>query len=183
MKTNTVQILGVNQDLNIVITDTVKPECKNPIDGSITISVTGGTPNYSYLCNNGNTSATNSNLANATYTLIVTDANNCTKQLEITLDCYNELFIPELFSPNADNQNDKFEIIGIENYPDNKLTIYNRWGNLIFEKEKYTNDWNGKPNVNTGTGSELLHSGTYFVIFEYGNNKSKTYKGFVQLDY
>ena len=183
MKTNTVQILGVNQDLNIVITDTVKPECKNPIDGSITISVTGGTPNYSYLWNNGNTSATNSNLANATYTLIVTDANNCTKQLEITLDCYNELFIPELFSPNADNQNDKFEIIGIENYPDNKLTIFNRWGNLIFEREKYNNDWDGKPNVNTGTGSELLPSGTYFVIFEYGDNKSKTYKGFVQLDY
>ncbi len=183
-KTNTVQILGISQDMTIAITDTVKPDCGNIPNGLITVGVTGGTPSYTYLWSNGTTTPSNINISNATYTVTVTDANNCSKQLEITLDCFTALFIPELYSPNGDGKNDKFEIKGIYNYPNNKIMIFNRWGSLVYQKEKYNNEWDGKPNVNTGTGKELLPSGTYYVVFDFGDNgKTKTYNGFVQLEY
>ena len=183
-KTNTVEILGISQDMNISITDTVKPDCGNYTNGSLTVGVTGGTPTYTYLWNNGSTTPSNTNITNSTYTVTVTDANNCSKQLEITLDCFTSFFIPEIFSPNNDGKNDVFEIKGIYQFPNNKLTIFNRWGNVVYQKEKYNNEWDGKPNVNTGTGSDLLPQGTYYVLFDFGDDgKNETYKGYVQLEY
>ena len=48
-------------------------------DGTATATVTGGTPNYSYLWNDANaqTTATATNLSSGTYTVSVTDDNNC----------------------------------------------------------------------------------------------------------
>lgn len=77
------------------------------------------------------------------------------------------------FSPNSDGINDNFVIEGIENYPNNSLKIYNRWGTEVLTVKGYKNDWQGTWN---GTN---LPDGTYFYIFDDG--KDKVYKGFVQL--
>ena len=42
----------------------------------------------------------------------------------------------ELVTPNKDNKNDYFIISGIEDYPNNNLQIYNRWGVIVFEVDK-----------------------------------------------
>ncbi|MCC9070509.1 gliding motility-associated C-terminal domain-containing protein [Flavobacterium sp. F-65] len=52
---------------------------------SITLNVTGGTPNYTYLWNTGATTKDLANVAPGTYTVTVTDSNNCTKQLSVTI--------------------------------------------------------------------------------------------------
>ena len=179
----TVQILGVSTPLNVFIKDTIRPDCGNFVNGTVEIGVTGGTPSYTYLWNNGVTSAINNNITSGSYTVVVSDANNCTVQFDYQLDCFTELFIPEIFSPNGDNLNDKFEIKGIYNFPNNKLTIYNRWGAMVFQKEKYNNDWDGKSNVNTGTGKEQLPAGTYYVLFDFGDGIKKIYTGYVQVEY
>ena len=77
------------------------------------------------------------------------------------------------FSPNGDGVNDNFVIEGVENYPNNILTIYNRWGVEVLNVKGYKNDWQGTWN---GTN---LPDGSYFYIFNDGKNK--VYKGFVQL--
>ena len=77
------------------------------------------------------------------------------------------------FSPNRDNVNDNFVIEGIENYPNNTLYIYNRWGNNILTVKDYKNDWQG-----TWNGTNVT-DGTYFYIFDDG--AGKVYKGFVQI--
>ncbi|MGY8988751.1 MAG: PKD domain-containing protein [Flavobacteriales bacterium] len=51
--------------------------CEGYQDGQIDISVSGGTPNYSYVWNNGNITPINSNLLNGEYILNVVDDNNC----------------------------------------------------------------------------------------------------------
>ena len=51
--------------------------------------------------------------------------------------CDSDITIPQAFTPDGDNTNDTFVIPGIQNYPKNKLTIYNRWGNEVFFAEGY----------------------------------------------
>lgn len=118
------------------------------------------------------------------YSVTVTDSNGCINTNTVVLQVSNcGVTIPEIYSPNGDGKNDLFEIIGINNYPDNKLNIFNRWGNLVYQKEKYNNEWDGKPNVSNTLGKGLLPAGTYYVILDFGDGKTKTYTGFVQLEY
>jgi gliding motility-associated-like protein len=76
--------------------------------------------------------------------------------------------IPNTFTPNSDNTNDVFEIPNIELFPNNKLIIYNRWGNLVYEKEHYHNEWDGT-NYKNG---ERLPDGAYFYVFTPGDGQA-----------
>ncbi|SMO75746.1 T9SS type B sorting domain-containing protein [Solitalea koreensis] len=73
------------------------------------------------------------------------------------------LRIPNVFSPNGDDINDTFVIDGIEAWHHNELTVMNRWGNNVFYKENYKNDWNG---------SSLL-PGTYFYVITVSNETTQ----------
>jgi gliding motility-associated-like protein len=88
--------------------------------------------------------------------------------------------IPQGFSPNGDGVNDVFVIRGISIYPNNKLTIINRWGNVVFEKDNYDNTWDGKSTQGIRFGGDELPDGTYFYILDLGNNE-KPYKGFIYI--
>lgn len=61
-----------------------QPVCSQS-NGSITISVTGGTPAYTYQWSNGTTGATVSSLSAGTYTVTVNDASGCSATDTITL--------------------------------------------------------------------------------------------------
>jgi gliding motility-associated-like protein/uncharacterized repeat protein (TIGR01451 family) len=92
-------------------------------------------------------------------------------------------FIPEGFSPNGDNKNDVFVIKGLPLNVDNVLTVFNRWGNKVYQKSNYDNTWNGTPNVNGTLGTEKLPPGTYYYIIEFKGGDLKTTNGFVVLQY
>ncbi len=62
--------------------------CEGYQDGQIEIFVSGGTPNYSYVWNNGNTDSINSNLLNGEYILNVVDNNNCIVTDTFTIDLF-----------------------------------------------------------------------------------------------
>jgi len=85
----------------------------------------------------------------------------------------------EVLTPNGDGQNDTFIIPGIEFYPDNNIVIVNRWGNKVYEKSGYNNEWGGEAS-SSKVGSSALPVGTYFYVLKYGNQRHKT--GFVYLD-
>ncbi len=67
--------------------------------------------------------------------------------------------IANTMTPNGDGANDTFYMQGIENYPNNNLAVYNRWGKKVFETKGYSNDWNG-----TSKGKELPVAVYYFVL-------------------
>jgi len=82
------------------------------------------------------------------------------------------LFIPNVFTPNNDGKNDTFIIPNLNYYASNEVTIFNRWGNVVYRKENYQNDW-------TAPG---LNEGTYFYILKVtSNSKSDIYKGYITL--
>ena len=92
------------------------------------------------------------------------------------------LDIPQGFSPQGDGVNDNFVIPGIETYPDNKITFFNRWGNVVYETKNYQNNWNGTTNSGLYVGGEALPIGTYFYILELGVSGKAPYKGYVYIN-
>jgi len=82
----------------------------------------------------------------------------------ICLTIYNE------FSPNGDGVNETFVIDCLERFPDNTLEIYNRWGNIVYSKKGYLNDWDG-----TSNGRALINQpdklpvGTYYYVLDLGD--------------
>jgi gliding motility-associated-like protein len=86
----------------------------------------------------------------------------------------NPLKIPNGFSPNDDGVNDAFVIPSLDYYPDIHLSIFNRWGNVVFESDQYKNDWNGKNNA-----GQLLSDDTYYYVLEVRPGES--YNGFIIL--
>jgi hypothetical protein len=87
-----------------------------------------------------------------------------------------------------DNDLNKELIIqGIEQFPNNSIEVYNRYGNLVWSGVNYnnfTNTFKGMANV-SGVVSQgsYLPTGTYFFILSYPNDCEKSeLKGFIQID-
>ncbi|AZJ32649.1 BspA family leucine-rich repeat surface protein [Tenacibaculum mesophilum] len=89
------------------------------------------------------------------------------------------------FSPNGDGVNDFWEIKGIEEHPNNIVTVFNRWGDMVFQMKEYDNQFNvfrGVANKLTGMGGDKLPAGTYFFSIKISTEgKSKETKGFLVL--
>ncbi len=91
------------------------------------------------------------------------------------------MFIPNGFSPDGDGVNDAFVIPGIEKYPNNRIEIFNRWGNKVYEAAPYDNSWTGT-SLKSGTiivGDGLLPNGTYFYVLDFGVADVMPLNGFV----
>lgn len=94
--------------------------------------------------------------------------NHSTDQKEVM-----DIIIPNVFTPNGDGVNDRFEIRHLNLYTENEISIINRWGNSIYEKKNYENSWDGNG----------LDEGTYFYILKVKNATGswKAYKGYITL--
>jgi gliding motility-associated-like protein len=92
----------------------------------------------------------------------------------------DELEVFNAVSPNGDGLNDVFYIRGIENYPDNTVEIYNRWGVLVFERNHYNNTDRAFNGFSEGrltiNKSEQLPVGTYYYVLKYKNSNSTNKK-------
>jgi gliding motility-associated-like protein len=95
----------------------------------------------------------------------------------------SKVSIPNGFSPNNDGENDFFIISGVENFPQNKLSVFNQWGDIVFEAEPYENNWGGENKSGKGSAkNQILGDGTYFYIFfEDKNKEASVQKGFIEL--
>ena len=95
------------------------------------------------------------------FSVSVVDEFGCVGSDSLTLiqQCPTDLFIPNVFSPNGDNQNDEFKILGGD-IRSMELRIFNRWGELVFQTNNPEQGWNGQLQ-----NAELAPNGVY--IFKY----------------
>jgi gliding motility-associated-like protein len=105
---------------------------------------------------------------------------NCSQQV-FTIDVVSELIIYNAVSPNGDGKNDFFLIQYIDLLPgtqNNRVTIYNRWGDVVFEVSNY----NSVDRVFKGENEsgKPLPSGIYFYKIEFVSDR-KTSTGFLSL--
>lgn len=90
-----------------------------------------------------------------------------------------------LISPNDDGANDALVFDGLELYEQNELIVFNRWGNVVFKKKNYENNWsalsNGRATIKEG---DKLPTGTYFYTLKFGNQDlDRSKKGWVYISY
>ncbi len=102
-------------------------------------------------------------------------ANSCVQQT-ITIHVEGDMVIFNAVSPNGDGKNDAliFQYIDLlESTRENRVRIYNRWGDLVYEVENYNNTISVFTGVSKGGGE--LPSGTYFFKIEFtGGRPSET---------
>ncbi|UOB19334.1 HYR domain-containing protein [Abyssalbus ytuae] len=88
--------------------------------------------------------------------------------------------IPQGFSPNGDGTNDVWVIPGIEQYPNNQVTVFNRYGKIIWKIKGYDNNlkvWGGETNERSlGNG---LADGTYYYVIDYGDFRIRQKSGYL----
>lgn len=121
----------------------------------LSASVTGGFGDLALHWSTGSTQPTTQVYAmiDHAFTLAVTDACARTAQADVHVYSGCELVVPNVFSPNGDGQNDRFEIKGIEGVG-NTVQIFNRWGQKVFTATNYRNTWSASG----------LPDGTYYYV-------------------
>ena len=105
---------------------------------------------------------------NSTTTVVITDECGTSLNVDVTSEAC-ETIIPNIFTPNNDGENDRFEIDGIVGYPGSSLQVFNRWGSEVFFDPSYDSTWE----------ADGLPDGTYYYIFNRSDGVS--FAGHVQL--
>lgn len=117
-------------------------------------------------------------LENISYIVYVTDTFGCTDSdtINITVDETADIFIPDIFSPNGDGEND---ILFVRGNGIKKLDfiIYDRWGEKIFETNDINNGWDG-----TYKGAKLFTAVfSYYIKAAFYDGSSYERKGNITL--
>jgi len=97
------------------------------------------------------------NLATTTYTF-TPDSNQCATNFDMIIEVFdiNTYSIPKGISPNGDGKNENWDLTSINV---NSLELFNRYGQLVYEKKNYTNDWFGQ-----NSNNHMLSDGAYFYV-------------------
>lgn len=177
--------------------------CADKADGSISVSANlSGVAkpenfkisyywNSTAICSSPETCSTVSNLPAGTYSVLIVSnyigsgnalPNDTVALNDIVVNGSSEpcqVIVYNGVSPNGDGMNDVFYIENIESFTENKVEIFNRWGQKLSEIKHYdniTHFWKGT----IGAGGELAPSGTYFYVIDLGNGTAPI-KGWLEL--
>lgn len=102
----------------------------------------------------------------------------CEAKDTMQVGVYTGLFIPNGFTPNGDNKNDKWEIPGLAMYPDAVVRVFDRGGKLVFNATNYTSAyWDGKYK------GARLPAAIYVYMIELNDDKKTLLKGTLAIIY
>lgn len=97
--------------------------------------------------------------------------------IDVTIEILCEtLTIISGFSPNGDGINDNFVIKGVQNFPNNSILIFNKWGEKVYQQKGYDNSWDGQKDHGDLLATE---ESLYYYVFNDGEGKS--YSGYVKI--
>jgi gliding motility-associated-like protein len=113
---------------------------------------------------------------NAIYSVYFTDQNGCTAQSQVNIFFDPFFYVPNTFTPDGDMFNQYFRVIG-GNYLEVEVSIYDRWGELIYEFTDLKDYWDGSYNFRP------CQDGTYTwkIIYTDYQNRKEVLTGHVNL--
>lgn len=149
----------------------INSKCEAAI-GKITLRPSGGTGPYSYYWHNSGTTTSQPvmrDLVGGSYTVTITDDKGCTADSVITVpEDQCEVKGDKVFTPNSDGINDTWHINNINFFPNAKISVYNRWGQIVHEQTGEYAAWDG-----THLGMKLPDATYYYVIYRNAIDKEK----------
>lgn len=89
--------------------------------------------------------------------------------------CQDPGTLCNIFSPNGDGVNDQLVLVGHQLYPQNRLEIFDRYGNRVFHMNGYDSSWEG-----TGSNGDLP-KGTYYYLLDLQGDGTQVAKGWIQI--
>ncbi len=105
-------------------------------------------------------------LEKQSFKIVISDSKACKDSITVSMPQCTDSPIPQVLSPNGDNNNDKWVINYASKYKNVQVKIFNRWGNEVYESAiPYTDDWEGKYK------NEYLPTGTYYYVIDKGNGE------------
>ena len=108
------------------------------------------------------------------YQLTATDNLGCSSQSSMAVKILKAPYIPNAFTPNGDGLNDLWRIKELSYYPNCEVTIFDRYGQIVYFSKGYKNPWDGTKN------GQPMAAGTYCYLID--TKKLKTIlKGFIVL--
>ncbi|MFO7869037.1 MAG: gliding motility-associated C-terminal domain-containing protein [Bacteroidales bacterium] len=138
--------LNENKDAQGHLSDTVTNEAAYDISGYYGLRIRAQEPTYYYAT--------------------ATTRNGCVEKAHVAVNVYENMFIPNLITPNGDGNNETWEIPYLHMCPDATVTIHNRWGVKVYENDGpyYENPWDGRNN-----DGKLLPMNAYYYLIEFND--------------
>lgn len=143
--------------------------CAVTNDAELTLTATGGVPPYTYSIQ-GVVSQQDSiirDLKGGIFTYHITDAQDCDIAGDVDVAVAANkcaVFVPNAFSPDGDGVNDVFRVRVFDRISDFRMSVYNRWGQLLYVNTDVNGGWSGDRN------GEPLPAGTYLWTVTYVDN-------------
>jgi gliding motility-associated-like protein len=108
-----------------------------------------------------------------TFVVQGTDENGCLSTDSVTYTVVEDFrVIPNnVITPEGNGENDTWVVKNIDTYPNNTVSVFDRWGRMVFSADNYQNDWGG-----TNVDGALLVDGTYYYVIEF-KDVNEVYKG------
>ena len=170
----------VSEPEPLLLTLTTSPDCAlASARGIVAGNAAGGTAPYTFT-----PSVPMITLRAGVYNVTVTDANGCsaTETAVVLNDMDNpecvdpiDVQIAQVLTPNGDGIMDEWNIMNIHEFSQNETWVFNRWGDLVYRKAPYMNNWYG---TYFDSGKDLP-DGTYFYIVHLNDLKDRKFQGFV----
>jgi gliding motility-associated-like protein len=157
---------------------TTDASCPDSDDGSITLTVAGGTGPYNVIWSDGIATQNRPSILPGKYNAVVTDKNNCAESIVVDVDytfSFGCVVIPQIITPNNDGFNDEWRIKNIDLYPNAEVRVFNRWGKMVFSTRNLSdNPWDGRLN------GKLVPTDSYHYIL-YLNDGSEPRSGVISV--
>ena len=95
--------------------------------------------------------------------------------MSLNIGSGNQCVVPNIITPGLDGMNDELIIPCLANFPNNRLMVFNRWGDKVFDEAPYSNNWRGTFN------SQDLPQGTYYYILILDQATNNRQTGFITI--
>jgi gliding motility-associated-like protein len=98
------------------------------------------------------------------FTVVGTDYYGCTSSDSVWVNVIRDHTVRpnNVITPDGNNENDVWVVQNIENYPNNSVSVFDRWGREVFRTDSYQSDWGA-----TDLHGKGLMDGTYYYVIEF----------------